>query len=108
VPDIGAFLTVVEQLVRPGGLLILSTLNRTLKSYALAIIGAEYVLRWVPAGTHQWDRFVTPAEMTAHLTGLKLAAPRFSGLIYNPLSDRWSLSATDLDVNYLAAAAKPG
>jgi 2-polyprenyl-6-hydroxyphenyl methylase / 3-demethylubiquinone-9 3-methyltransferase len=107
VPDVAAFLAVVARLVRPGGLLILSTLNRTLKSYALAIIGAEYVLRWVPAGTHQWDRFVTPAEMAAHLEALGLAPPQMSGLIYNPLSDRWSLSETDLDVNYLAASAKP-
>lgn len=108
VPDVSAFIAVVARLVRPGGLLVLSTLNRTLKSYALAIIGAEYVLRWVPAGTHQWDRFVTPEEMTAHLEAAGMAAPRFSGLSYNPLSDRWSLSQTDLDVNYLAASAKPG
>jgi 2-polyprenyl-6-hydroxyphenyl methylase / 3-demethylubiquinone-9 3-methyltransferase len=107
VPDVRAFLKVVAALVRPGGLLIVSTLNRTLKSYALAIIGAEYVLRWLPAGTHQWDRFVSPAELTEHVSVLGLGAPRFEGLIYNPLSDRWSRDARDLDVNYLCAAAKP-
>jgi 2-polyprenyl-6-hydroxyphenyl methylase / 3-demethylubiquinone-9 3-methyltransferase len=107
VPDVAAFLAIVAGLVRPGGLLIVSTLNRTLKSYALAIIGAEYVLRWVPAGTHQWDRFVMPDELAAHLTALGLSPPRYAGLIYNPLSDRWSRSDTDLDVNYLAATAKP-
>jgi 2-polyprenyl-6-hydroxyphenyl methylase / 3-demethylubiquinone-9 3-methyltransferase len=108
VPDVAAFLAVVRGLVRPGGLLVLSTLNRTLKSYALAIIGAEYVLRWVPAGTHQWERFVQPAELAAHLTAVGLATPRFAGLVYSPWTDRWSLSDTDLDVNYLAAAAVPG
>ena len=106
VPDVAAFLAVVAGLVRPGGLLILSTLNRTLKSYALAIIGAEYILRWLPAGTHQWDRFVMPAELADHLAALGLRPPTFAGLVYSPLSDRWSLSETDLDVNYLAAAAK--
>jgi 2-polyprenyl-6-hydroxyphenyl methylase / 3-demethylubiquinone-9 3-methyltransferase len=107
VPDVRAFLKVVASLVRPGGLLIVSTLNRTLKSYALAIIGAEYVLRWLPAGTHQWDRFVMPSELTEHLLALGLSTPHYEGLVYNPLSDRWSRDARDLDVNYLCAAGKP-
>lgn len=106
VPDVPAFLTTCAQLVKPGGLMLLSTINRTLKAYALAIIGAEYVLRWLPAGTHQWDRFVTPNEMAAHLATAGLSPPRFKGMVYNPLSDAWSLS-DDTDVNYLAAAAKP-
>ena len=106
VPDVAAFLQVVGQLVRPGGLLILSTLNRTLKAYALAIIGAEYVLRWLPVGTHQWERFVTPDELARYVRDAGLDAPAFEGMVYNPLSDLWSLSA-DTDVNYLAAAAKP-
>lgn len=106
VPDVGAFLGVVGQLVRPGGLLILSTLNRTLKAYALAIIGAEYVLRWVPVGTHQWERFVTPDELARYVREAGLGTPVFEGMVYSPLTDLWSLSA-DTDVNYLAAAARP-
>jgi 2-polyprenyl-6-hydroxyphenyl methylase / 3-demethylubiquinone-9 3-methyltransferase len=107
VPDVRAFLAVVASLVRPGGLLICSTLNRTLKSYALAIVGAEYVLRWLPVGTHQWDRFITPDELSDHLAGLGLVAPNFAGLIYNPLADTWGLSERDLDVNYMVSVGKP-
>jgi 2-polyprenyl-6-hydroxyphenyl methylase/3-demethylubiquinone-9 3-methyltransferase len=106
VPDPQGFLNTCGRLVRPGGALILSTLNRTLKAYALAIVGAEYILRWLPAGTHQWERFITPEELARFLTSAGLAALEFRGLVYNPFTDRWSLS-TDTDVNYLAAAAKP-
>ena len=106
VPDVAAFLKVAATLVRPGGLMILSTINRTLKSYALAIVGAEYVLRWLPVGTHQWDRFVTPEELTRHArtVGLEPLPPR--GMVFNPLRDSWSLSQ-DTDVNYLMAARRP-
>ena len=69
VPDVPAFLKAVAPLVKPGGVMILSTLNRTLKAYALAIIGAELILRWLPLGTHNWDRFVTPEELRAALEG---------------------------------------
>jgi 2-polyprenyl-6-hydroxyphenyl methylase / 3-demethylubiquinone-9 3-methyltransferase len=106
VPDPAAFVKECAALVRPGGLLVLSTINRTLKAYALAIVGAEYVLQWLPRGTHQWERFVTPDEMTAFAAAAGLNAPRFEGMSYNPLQDRWALSA-DTDVNYLAAMAKP-
>lgn len=106
VPDVPAFLKACSHLVRPGGLMLLSTINRTLKAYALAIVGAEYVLRWLPIGTHQWDRFVTPAELAQHLAQAGLSTPRFKGMVYSPLSDTWSLS-DDTDVNYLASAAKP-
>lgn len=106
VPDPAAFLAVCAGLIRPGGLLLLSTLNRTLKAYFLAIIGGEYVLRWLPVGTHQWERFVTPQELARHLAAAGLGAPRVRGLVYSPLSDAWSLSE-DTDVNYFAAAAKP-
>ncbi|MGD9868823.1 MAG: bifunctional 2-polyprenyl-6-hydroxyphenol methylase/3-demethylubiquinol 3-O-methyltransferase UbiG [Hyphomicrobiales bacterium] len=107
VPDPDAFLALAGSLVRPGGLMVLSTINRTLKSYALAIIGAEYILRWVPAGTHRWDRFVTPAELADGLekTGFRPGEAR--GLIFDPLRGEWRLSG-DTDVNYLLAAAKPG
>jgi 2-polyprenyl-6-hydroxyphenyl methylase/3-demethylubiquinone-9 3-methyltransferase len=105
VPDPQVFLNTCASLVRPGGAFILSTLNRTLKAYALAIVGAEYILRWLPAGTHQWERFITPEELARFLTSAGLEAVEFRGLVYNPFTDRWSLS-TDTDVNYLAAAAK--
>jgi 2-polyprenyl-6-hydroxyphenyl methylase/3-demethylubiquinone-9 3-methyltransferase len=108
VPDVGAFLKLVGTLVRPGGLLLLSTLNRTMKAYLLAIIGAEYVLRWLPVGTHQWERFVTPDELTAHLQAAGMQRPVLQGLVLNPLSGVWSLSDSDTDVNYFAASAKPG
>jgi 2-polyprenyl-6-hydroxyphenyl methylase / 3-demethylubiquinone-9 3-methyltransferase len=107
VPDVAAFLKTCSMLVRPGGLMLLSTLNRTLKAYLLAIVGGEYILRWLPVGTHQWDRFVTPAELTRHLRAAGLEAPLVKGLVYNPLADTWSVGG-DTDVNYLAAAAKPG
>jgi 2-polyprenyl-6-hydroxyphenyl methylase/3-demethylubiquinone-9 3-methyltransferase len=106
VPDVGAFLTTCAKLVRPGGLMILSTINRTLKAYALAIVGAEYILRWLPVGTHQWERFVTPDELARHAEVAGLVSSAREGLVYNPLTDAWSLSQ-DLDVNYMASAARP-
>jgi 2-polyprenyl-6-hydroxyphenyl methylase/3-demethylubiquinone-9 3-methyltransferase len=106
VPDVGAFLGTCALLVRPGGLMLLSTINRTFKAYLLAIIGAEYVLRWLPIGTHKWERFVSPADLTRHLTAAGLDVTGIRGLVYSPLSDQWILGA-DTDVNYLAAAAKP-
>jgi 2-polyprenyl-6-hydroxyphenyl methylase/3-demethylubiquinone-9 3-methyltransferase len=105
VPDVAAFLKSCGGLVRPGGALVLSTINRNLKSYALAIVAAEYVFGWLPRGTHQWERFVTPDELSGYVTAAGLSAPTFKGLTYDPLKDSWSLSA-DTDVNYLAFAAK--
>lgn len=107
VPDPKAFVALLAKLTRPDGLVLLSTLNRTMKAYALAIIGAEYVLRWLPVGTHQWERFVTPAELQEMVRAAGLAQPTLAGLVYNPLTDVWSLSDRDLDVNYLLASAKP-
>ena len=98
-----AFIKMASSLVLPGGLMLLSTLNRTLKSYALAIVGAEYVMRWLPVGTHQWDRFVTPRELAGALSNAGLAETARSGMVYNPLSGNWRL-ARDTDVNYLMAA----
>jgi 2-polyprenyl-6-hydroxyphenyl methylase/3-demethylubiquinone-9 3-methyltransferase len=106
VPEVGAFLKTCASLVRPGGLMLLSTINRTVKAYLLAIVGAEYVLRWLPVGTHQWERFVTPDELTRHLRAAGMGAPTLEGLVYAPLTDAWSLSS-DTDVNYFAAAPKP-
>lgn len=105
VPDVPAFLKRVAPLVAEGGVMILSTLNRTLKSYALAIVGAEYILRWLPMGTHQWDRFVTPDELKTGLKAAGLTANDVTGMVYDPLGDRWSLKA-DTDVNYFATAAR--
>jgi 2-polyprenyl-6-hydroxyphenyl methylase/3-demethylubiquinone-9 3-methyltransferase len=106
VPDAGAFIATIAGLVRPGGLLVLSTLNRTWKAYALAIVAAEYVLGWLPRGTHDWQRFITPEELKRHLEAAGLAAPRLEGLVYDVIHDDWRLDP-DCDVNYLAAAARP-
>jgi 2-polyprenyl-6-hydroxyphenyl methylase/3-demethylubiquinone-9 3-methyltransferase len=106
VADVKSFVSTCASMVKPGGLLIAATLNRTLKSFALAIVGAEYVLRWLPRGTHQWDKFVTPAELEIALekSGLRVTAER--GVIYNLLADRWQLSS-DMDVNYMIVAERP-
>ena len=107
VPDVPLFLKSVASLVRPGGMMILSTLNRTIKAYALAIIGAELILRWLPAGTHDWNRFVTREELRAALAAAGLTVSDMTGMIYNPLADEWRLSQ-DTDVNYFATALRPG
>ena len=107
VPDVRAFLSIITPLVRPGGMLILSTINRTLKSYALASVGAEYVLRWLPVGTHQWDRFVKPDELADYATHVGFEPLPSRGIVFNPFQDSWSLSS-DTDVNYLMAARRPG
>jgi 2-polyprenyl-6-hydroxyphenyl methylase/3-demethylubiquinone-9 3-methyltransferase len=106
VSDVGLFVKTCASMVKPGGLMIAATLNRTLKSFALAIVGAEYVLRWLPRGTHRWDKFVTPTELEIAFekNGLRVSGER--GVIYNLLADRWQLSS-DMDVNYMLAAEKP-
>jgi 2-polyprenyl-6-hydroxyphenyl methylase/3-demethylubiquinone-9 3-methyltransferase len=106
VPDAGAFIKTIAGLVRPGGVLVLSTLNRTWRSYALAIVAAEYLLGWLPRGTHDWQRFVTPEELGRHLIAAGFEEPRFSGLVYDVMRDEWRLDP-DRDVNYLATAALP-
>jgi 2-polyprenyl-6-hydroxyphenyl methylase / 3-demethylubiquinone-9 3-methyltransferase len=105
VPDVPAFLARVAPLVKPGGVLVLSTLNRTLKAYALAIIGAEFILRWLPVGTHQWERFVKPEELASALRCAGLIPTDTTGLLYDPFADEWRLSP-DTDVNYFATAAR--
>ena len=107
VADRDAFLADSAQLLRPGGLMFLATLNRTAKSYLLAILGAEYVLRWLPRGTHDWRRFVKPSELAAGLRASGLPLSELTGLAYDPIHDRWSLAPHDLGVNYIAVAAKP-
>src|SRR5215469_12948404 len=106
VTDLGLFADSAAAMVKSGGLLFVATLNRTIKSFALAIVGAEYVLRWLPRGTHQWDKFVTPNELEIAIeqSGLHLIAE--TGVIYNLFADRWQLSS-DMDVNYMVVAEKP-
>lgn len=106
VTDVNLFIDAAAALVKPGGLLFVATLNRTIKSFALAIVGAEYILRWLPRGTHQWDKFVTPNELEIAIeqSGLDLIGE--TGVIYGLLADRWQLSS-DMDVNYMVVAEKP-
>ena len=106
VADIDAFLAAVASLVRPGGALIMSTLNRTPKSFGLAIVGAEYLLRWVPRGTHDWRKFVRPSELAGGLRRQGIEIDEARGMVFNPLSGAWSLSDRDLEVNYLLAGHK--
>ena len=103
VSDVGGFVRSAASLLRPGGLFALSTLNRTAKSFALAIVGAEYVLRWLPAGTHRWEQFVSPDELAAALRAAGLKIKRRQGLAYDPLRREWGLSK-DMAVNYFMAA----
>jgi len=105
VTDVSLFVEVAAAMVKPAGLLFVATLNRNMKSFALAIVGAEYILRWLPRGTHQWDKFVTPNELEIALEqcGMRIVAE--TGVIYNLLADRWQLSS-DMDVNYMVVAKR--
>jgi 2-polyprenyl-6-hydroxyphenyl methylase / 3-demethylubiquinone-9 3-methyltransferase len=103
VADVGAFLTAASTLVAPGGLLIISTINRTQKARALALFGAERILNWAPEGAHEFDKLVTPEEIRAGAPDLAWEAP--AGISYNPLGEGWTLSR-DVSVNYLMAASK--
>jgi 2-polyprenyl-6-hydroxyphenyl methylase/3-demethylubiquinone-9 3-methyltransferase len=105
VADVALFIASCAALTRPGGLVIVATINRTLKSFALAIVGAEYILRWLPVGTHRWDRFVTPNELEIALEQSGLRVLDQHGVVYDLLRDEWRLS-TDLDVNYMLAAER--
>jgi 2-polyprenyl-6-hydroxyphenyl methylase/3-demethylubiquinone-9 3-methyltransferase len=105
VADVDLFVQCCAEMVKPGGLLIGATINRTLKSFALAIVGAEYVLRWLPRGTHRWDKFVTPNEFEAALERQALHVIEETGVVYDLLADRWQ-RARDMDVNYMLAAEK--
>jgi 2-polyprenyl-6-hydroxyphenyl methylase / 3-demethylubiquinone-9 3-methyltransferase len=107
VADIDAFVAACCGAVAPGGLLILSTINRTLRAFALAIVGAEYVLGWLPRGTHDWEKFVTPAELTASVVAGGLQPLDRRGMVYDPLADAWRLSS-DTGVNYLLTAGRHG
>jgi 2-polyprenyl-6-hydroxyphenyl methylase/3-demethylubiquinone-9 3-methyltransferase len=106
VTDVAAFVATVGTLVKPGGIVVASTINRTLKAFALAIVGAEYVLRWLPPGTHSYDKLVTPAELAAAFRAAGLAPAGETGVMYIPVADRFRLTS-DMDVNYMMAAERP-
>ena len=105
VADVDAFLGACASLLDERGLLVVATLNRTAKAFALAIVGAEYLLGWLPRGTHDWRRFVRPSELAAGLRRHGLAVIRLAGVGYGPLADKWRLSG-DVDVNYMMAAVR--
>lgn len=105
VPDPAAFLRLLARLLEPGGMVFVSTLNRTARSLVVAKLGAEYVLRLLPVGTHDWRRFVTPAELVRHARGAGLRAAATSGMSYDPLRGAWQESR-DLAVNYIAALVR--
>ena len=105
VADVRAFIGSCAGMVKPNGLMIAATINRTLKSFALAIVGAEYVLGWLPRGTHRWDKLVTPNELEAAMERGGLRFIEIKGVIYDLLADAWKLS-NDVDVNYMVAAAR--
>jgi 2-polyprenyl-6-hydroxyphenyl methylase/3-demethylubiquinone-9 3-methyltransferase len=106
VADPAEFLRDCAALVAPGGLIVVATLNRTARAFALAVVGAEYVLRWLPQGTHDWKKFVTPEEATAALAGAGLAVDPPTGVSFSPLTRLWSISR-DTGVNYMMSATRP-
>ena len=106
VADVDLFLTSCGRMVKPGGLLFLSTLNRTAKAWALAIAGAEYLLGWLPRGTHDWRKFLKPSEVVNGLRTGGVEAQEIVGVVYSPLSRAWSLNKSDLDVNYMLYGSK--
>jgi 2-polyprenyl-6-hydroxyphenyl methylase/3-demethylubiquinone-9 3-methyltransferase len=106
VTDVPAFVASAASVLKPGGMIIAATINRTLKAWLLAIVGAEYVLRWLPRGTHRYDRLVTPDELAAAFAAAGLAVTARTGVMYMPIADRWRLSR-DMDVNYMMVAELP-
>ena len=106
VADVPLFLKSLSDLLAPGGVLFLATLNRTPKSFALAIVGAEYILRWLPRGTHNWRQFLRPSELNAAVRTYGLSVRNLTGITYNPLSDEFRLNARDLAVNYMGWAER--
>ena len=106
VADPQAYLVACQQLLKPGGLMICSTLNRNPKSFMMAIVGAEWVMRWLPKGTHDWAKFVTPDELYALIDKAGLRPVDRKGMVFNPVTWRWSLSDRDLSCNYVTASVK--
>lgn len=107
VADPQAYLNACHDLLKPGGLHLCSTINRNAKSFAMAIVGAEWVMRWLPKGTHDWAKFITPDELYELMRKAGLEPVDRKGYVFNPVSWRWSISDRDLSVNYVTAALKP-
>ena len=107
VADPLAYLTACHDLLKPGGLMTCSTINRNPKSYAMAIVGAEYVMRWLPKGTHEWSKFITPDELYDLLSQAGLTPVDRKGFVFNPVLWTWSLSDKDLSVNYVTTSLRP-
>jgi len=105
VEDISFFLNSCSKLLKKNGLMFVATINKTLKSYVFAIVGAEYVLRWLPIGTHEWEKFVKPEELKKILTKNNLSLKKFDGMHFNIIKDEWSITK-DLSVNYIAKFLK--
>lgn len=106
VADPLAYLTACQQLLKSGGLMVCSTINRNPKSFAMAIIGAEYIMRWLPKGTHEWSKFITPEELFTLIENAKLTPVDRMGFVFNPITWQWRLSERDLSVNYVTASVK--
>ncbi|MEE9388229.1 MAG: bifunctional 2-polyprenyl-6-hydroxyphenol methylase/3-demethylubiquinol 3-O-methyltransferase UbiG [Paracoccaceae bacterium] len=107
VADPPGFIAACEALLIPGGVMLCSTINRTPKSFAVAIVGAEYIMRWLPHGTHEWHKFITPDELCEMLKNSGLDPVNRSGFTFNPLHWTWSISQQDLSVNYVTTSIKP-
>lgn len=107
VSDVDLFISKTSAMVKPGGIMFVASINRTMKAWGLAIIGAEYVLRWLPRGTHQFGKLVRPEELETALRAGGLTVIDRTGVTYNPLADRWARSR-DMDVNYMVLAERPG
>jgi len=107
VADPQAYLTACHDLLKSGGLMLCSTINRNPKSFAMAIVGAEYIMRWLPKGTHEWSKFITPDELFKMIEIAGLRPVDRKGYVFNPISWGWSISDRDLSVNYVTASIRP-
>jgi 2-polyprenyl-6-hydroxyphenyl methylase/3-demethylubiquinone-9 3-methyltransferase len=107
VADVDSFVADCAAMVKPGGLMVIATINRTAKAFFMAIIGAERLLRWLPVGTHQYEKLVKPEELASALAPTGMAIIDKAGVAFNPLEDRWKRVPNDLDVNYMVLAARP-